>query len=387
MPTNTLTNLIPAMYGALDVISRELVGMIPAVTVDANANRIAENQTLYLPVAPASSAGNITPAATPPALTGQTMASRSVTINKYRRVFFSWEGEEQAAVNAGPGFQSLLQAQFAQAMRTLVNEIEADLAGLYTQASRAYGTAGTAPFGTAGDYSDGAHVRKILADNGAPLSELQLVLNTSAGANLRGKQGGRGVDLEGTPNLLRQGVLQDIHGFMVRESAQIVNHVKGAGTGALINNGAGEGVGETTLTYDTLTVNATGIKAGDVITYAADTANKYVVTTGTTAAAGDIVVGAPGLRIAAPDNNLITVGNSYAANLAFARSALLLATRLPRIPDGGDQARDRRTVSDPVSGLSFDVAMYPGYHANSYEVAIAWGVACLKPEHVAILLG
>jgi hypothetical protein len=387
MATNTLTNLIPAIYGALDVISRELVGLIPAVTVDANANRVAQNQTLYLPVNPASSAADITPAATPPALSGQTIGNKSVTINKYRRVFFSWEGEEQAAVNAGPGFQSLLQGQFAQAMRTLTNEIEADLAALYTQASRAYGTAGTAPFGTAGDYSDGAQIRKILADNGAPLSDLQLVVNTAAGANLRGKQGGRGVDLEGTTALLRQGVLQDIHGFMVRESAQIKDHTKGTGASSTTDN-AGYAVGSTSLT---LASAGTGtLLAGDVVTFAGDTANKYVVTTGDADVSngGTLVLGAPGLRVAmSAATKAITVGNSYAANLAFARSALLLATRLPRTPDGGDLARDRRTVTDPVSGLSFEVAMYPGYHANSYEVSIAWGVACLKPEHLAILLG
>lgn len=386
MATNTLTNLIPSLYGALDVVSRELVGLIPAVTVDASANRVAKDQTLYLPVAPASSAGDITPAATPPALAGQTIGSRSVTISKYRSVLFSWEGEEQAAVDAGPGFQSLLQNQFAQAMRVLVNEIEADLAGLYAKASRATGTAGTAPFGTAGDYSDAALARKILADNGAPLSDLQLVLNTAAGANLRGKQGGRGVDLEGTAALLRQGVLQDIHGFMVRESAQIVNHVKGAGTGYDFA-AAGEAIGQTTLSVEGGTVNTTGIKAGDIITHAGDTANKYVVTTGTTSTSGDIVIGAPGLLIAGVDANEITVGNSYAANLAFARSAIVLATRLPVTPVGGDAASDRTTVTDPASGLSFDVAIYPGYHANSYEVGIAWGVACIKPEHVAILMG
>lgn len=386
MSTNTLTNLIPAIYGALDVVSRELCGLIPAVTVDASANRVAQDQTLYLPIAPTSSAADITPAATPPALAGQTIGNASITISKFRRVFFSWEGEEQAAVNSGPGFQTILQAQFAQAMRTLVNEVEADLAGLYTKASRAYGTAGTAPFGTAGDYTDAANVRKILADNGAPLSDLQLVVNTAAGANLRGKQGGRGVDYEGTTALLRQGVLQDIHGFMVRESVQIVNHTKGAGTGYDFT-AAGEAIGQTTLSVEGGTVNGTGIKAGDIITHAGDTANKYVVTTGLTAISGDIVIGAPGLLVAGVDANEITVGNSYAANLAFARSAIVLATRLPRIPDGGDLARDRTTVTDPVSGLSFDVALYPGYHANSYEVSIAWGVKCIKPEHVAILLG
>ena len=36
---NTLTNLIPDLYTALDVVSRELVGMIPGVTRDASGDR------------------------------------------------------------------------------------------------------------------------------------------------------------------------------------------------------------------------------------------------------------------------------------------------------------------------------------------------------------
>jgi hypothetical protein len=382
---NTLTNLIPTLIRSADIVSRELVGLIPAVTLNATADQAAVNQTITYPVVPSYAAADIAAAATGPDPSDSSIGNASMSISKSRSVTFYWTGEEQTGL-AGL-YATLLQDQFAQAMRTLTNEVEADLAALYAGASRAYGTAGTAPFGTAGDYSDGAQVRKILVDNGAPLSDLQLVLNTAAGANLRGKQGGRGVDLEGTLALLRQGVLQDIHGFMVRESAQIKNHVKGAGTGALINNGSGEAVGQTTLTFDTLTVNTTGIKAGDVVTFAADTVNKYLVTTGTTSASGDIVIAAPGLLVAAPDNNAITVGNSYAANLAFSKSAIHALIRQPAMPAGGDAADDVMAITDPVSGITFQVAMYRQRRRVAYEVGLAWGVKLVKPEHVAILLG
>ena len=83
----------------------------------------------------------------------------------------------------------------------------------------------------------------------------------------------------------------------------------------------------------------------------------------------------------------ITVGNSYSANMAFSRSSIILATRAPALPDGGDSADDRTIITDPVSNLSFEVALYRQYRQIQYEISLAWGFANLKPEHTAILLG
>ncbi len=382
---NTLTNLIPDLYAALDTVSRELVGLIPAVTLDAQASRVAVGQTLRIPISPVSTAGDITPAVTPPNDGDQTFTNTTVAITKSRRVPIRWNGEEQAGVNSGPGFTTLRQAQFAQGMRALVNEMEADLAALYTQASRAHGSAGTTPFGTAGDYSDMAQVRKILMDNGAPESTLRLVVNTAAGANLRGKQAQ--VSMVGSDTLLRQGVLQDIHGIPIRESAQIKTHTKGAGTGYLINNGAGYDISTTTLAVDTGTVNTTGIKAGDVLTASGGAGHQYVVNTGLTAASGSVVLNAPGLREAVTNDQALTSLNSYSANLLFAQSAILLVARAPNLPEGGDMADDRMMLTDARSGLSFEISVYRQYRQVQYEIAMAWGVACIKPEYLAILLG
>lgn len=381
---NTLTGLTQYIYDSVDVVSRELCGMIPAVAKNSKADMVAKDQNISYSVAPAPTNYDVTPSNAVPALDDSTVAAGTMAITKVRANKFHWTGEDETAVG-GAGRAGIQEGKFAQAFRALANEIEADLAGLYKYASRAYGTAATTPFGTAGDFTDAANVIKILKDNGAPLSNLQLVVNTAAGANLLGKQSQ--VHMVGSGDPLRQGVLLDIVGAKIRESGAIVAHTKGAGTGALINNAATEAVGQTTLTYDTLTVNTTGIKAGDIITTAADTVNKYVVTTGTTAASGDIVIAAPGLLVAAPDNNALTVGGSYAANMAFAQSAIHLVTRLPLMPEGGDQADDIMVVQDPVSGLFFQVAMYRAYRSVLIEVAIAWGVKAAKPEHIALLLG
>jgi hypothetical protein len=381
---NTLTNLIPTLYEAVDVVSRELVGFIPSVRMDASVERAAVNQSVIAFRTPAAAAQDITAAINPPDAGDQTIGNVSMTITKARGVPVRWNGEEQRGVNSGPGYRNILRDQFAQAMRTLCNEVEVDLAAaIKAGASRAHGTAGATPFGTPGDYTDAALVRKILADNGAPMSELQLVLSTAAGANVRGKQGGRGVDAEGSASILRQGVLLDIMGFQVRESAAATAHTKGTGASYTSSTGGPFGIGTASIPL----ITGTGtVLAGDVVTFAADSVNKYVVNTGV-AAPGTIVLGDPGVRVSIPNSNALTVGNNYTHNAAFARSAVILAARQPAIPEEGDSADDRVTVVDPVSGLAFEVAMYRQFRQVQYWVALAWGVKVVKSEHVATLLG
>jgi hypothetical protein len=382
---NTLTNLIPDIYAALDVVSRELVGFIPSAQRDASADRVAVNQNLRIQQTPKNTAGrNITPAMSFPAAADQTITPATLTITKQRAFPFNWSGEEQKAVDFGPGFLTIEQDQIAQAIRALTNEMELDLFNAARAgASRAYGTVGTALFNTAGDLSEVSQLRKILDDNGAPASDRWLVLGTTAGANLRGKQSIlTKVNESGTDSTLRQGVLLDVFNFGFRESAQVNVITKGTGS-AYTTTAAGFAVGTTSIP---LITGSGTILAGDVITFASDTVNKYVVTTGI-AAPGTIVIGAPGLMTALPaSTQAVTILGNLTPSVGFSRNALVLATRLPAIPNQGDLARDRTTVTDPRSGISLEVAMYPGYRMCVYEISACWGVLALKPEHMALLI-
>lgn len=372
---NTLTNLIPAAYEALDVVSRELVGLIPSVNRTSTADRVAKDQTLYVPVAPANTTADITPAMTVTAASDQTIATKSLTISNYKVSSFGYTGEEEYSLNAGPGTASIWRDQIAQCLRVHVNEIEA---AIYTAAksgaSRAYGTAATTPF--ASTLADPANIKKILDDNGAPMTDRSLVIDTTAGAALRTLGQLTKANEAADASLLRQGTLLDLHGFAVRESAQIASHT--AGTGASYQLNGAHSAGATTITVDTGTGT---VLAGDVVTI---NSVKYVVATALSG--GSFTINAPGLRTALADNTAVTVNATHVKNLGFSRNAILLATRLPKVGQA-DQATDRQTITDPRSGLSFELAIYPGYRMNKVEVAIAYGVSVVKPEHLAVLLG
>lgn len=376
-----LTNLIPDCYAALDVVSRELVGFLPAVMRTSSAERLAVGaNALRSGITPANAAGgDITPSMSLPSASEQTIANASCQITKSRFFPFSWSGEDQLGVEQGPGYLTVKQDQIAQAMRAAVNEMEADLAATARKgASRAYGTSGTTPF--ASDLSASAEIAKILDDNGAPQVPYprHLVINTKTTAKLRTLTQLTKANEAADTTMLRQGELLDIHGFKFRQSAQLTTVTKGTGTSYVVNGATAKGA--TTITLKT---GSGTVLAGDVITL---NGVQYVVKTGT-AAPGDIVIQAPGLLAAAADGDTVTINNNFTPNVAFTGNALLLATRLPALPKEGDLAIMRETITDARSGISFEVAVYGGYRMVTYHISVAWGQTVLKPEHVALMLG
>jgi len=378
---NNITALVPDIYEALDIVSRELTGMIPSATMNASASTAAVGQNIRVDVEPAGNVSDISPAMVVPDPTGQTSGSTDIVITKSRAAEFGFNGDEQLGLQ-GAGYQNVRAAKIAQAIRAVTNEVETDLCALQSTFSRAYGTAGSSPFNTANDYTDASNVLKILKDNGAPLQDNQLVIDTSAGVNLLGKQAA--VADAGSDSILRQGVLLDVNGMPIRESAQVNTSV--AGTSANAVSAAAHVVGQTSIV---LKAAGTGtIVAGDVISFAGDT-NKYVVVTGAAAVSGaTIVISSPGLQVAqGTGDKAITITAAATRNMAFNRSAIVLASRAPARPSEGDMATDVIVITDPRSGLSMEFAMYKGYRKVRYEVGLAWGVKNIKPEHTALLLG
>lgn len=382
MSANTLTGLIRTIYRNLDVVSQEAVGYAPSVSRDAESSRAALNQVITINRTPPMVASDIVPAMVVTEADGVEMDPVSMSITKSRKVALPWRGEEILSLQApGPGHNTILDDEIQQAFRTLRNEIDVDLGvEVKNTASRAIGAAGTTPFNNT--INESADALKVMIDNGAPQNDLQMVINSTAGAQLRKNTQLTKVNEAGTDQTLRNGLLLNLNSFKIRESAGVQTTIKGTGT-SYTSDSTGYAIGSTSITL----ITGTGtIVAGDVVTFAGDT-SKYIVTTGITTP-GTITISAPGLLVALPASAVaLTVGDTAVQNSFFSRSGVILLNRLPALPGGRDMATDRFVIVDSNNNLVFDIALYLGYHMAQWEIGTAWGVRNIKPEHTGTLLG
>ena len=122
---NTLNNLIPDLYAAIDRVRRELTGFIPAVSRDSRAERAGKGDSVRVPVTTGETAKDITPSNVPPDSGGTEVNTRKITISKSRAVEIQFTGEEiQSLQNsdttgADNNYEEIRQNRIVQAMRTL----------------------------------------------------------------------------------------------------------------------------------------------------------------------------------------------------------------------------------------------------------------------------
>lgn len=386
----TLTGLIPTIYAAMNEVSRERVGFIRAVGRDSTAERAAQDEVVRSPVVGAMVAEDLVAAAASGDTPNQTIEYVDMTIDRIRSVPFGITGEETLALRNGGTLLDVNGQRIAQALRALTNEIEADLGALHTKASRAHGTATGTPFSVKEDLDDFAQALRIMEENGAPQSDLHMVLGSTSTARIRGKQSSLlKVNEAGSAELLRTGAIGMIENFAIHQSAGVRTGVTAGTITANLTVTGVEPVGETTINVTTDGSGACALVAGDIIGLAGD-GHQYVVAEDVTignSTTGDIVIQEPGLKEATSATQVMTAVAATTRNMFFHRGALQLATRAPAMPDGGDSADEVRIVVDPNTGLAFEFCVYRQKRQVRYEVNLAWGVAAPQPRHLGLLIG
>jgi hypothetical protein len=379
---NTLTSLAPVIYAGTKDVAREMTGIIPSLRLDFDTKGMAQGSTVVVPVAPTMSKASVTPAQVFTVGSNRTASSKSVTLANYEEVKWHLTGEEERALMNGGTAQEFFRQTMAQAWRTLINAIELNAwTKCYKGSSRATGTAGTTPF--ASTLTDLTAVRKILVDNGVSVNaeDCSIILDSTAGVKLRNLTQLQKVNEAGSGNILRDGALGDLFGFRIRESAQIGIHTKGTQTG--LDPDGISAVGDTSLAL--AGGDGGSLLSGDVITFAADSANKYVVGTGFTAASGTAVLNDPGIRVEIAAGSEITTGGNYTANLALHRNAAALVVR-PAIQPAGAIA-EQMVVTDAVTGLSALLLRVPGDSLVSYYLRVVHDCSVINSHEIATILG
>jgi hypothetical protein len=384
--SNILTALAPTLFSAANQVAAEPFGVINAMRTDFDSKGVAVNideqsgttaPVVKVPVAPTRTESDWSPSMTTTAGTDGTATTVDVSIDYSKHVSWNFMGEELRVLENGDNRNEYVSQLIMEGMRGLRNPAEIRAAAaIKIGASRAFGTAGTTPF--ASDLSALTNARKILQDNGAPLTDLQFVGNTACGLNLRNLGIIQQAYQAGSASERRSGTLERQFGFQINESAGIAVHTKGTGASYLANGAVA--VGGTDITVDT---GSGTIIPGDVLTYAADSTNKYVV--GTALAANVVKINKPGALVAIPDNNALTVGNNYTANLAFERSAVIAVFRPPIIPQGNG-SMTQRLITDKF-GMTYLLVQIVGDGMITWRLHICYGFKVINPQFVALVLG
>src|SRR5690606_31346341 len=193
----------------------------------------------------------------------------------------------------------------------------------------------------------------------------------------------------GTDEMLRNGIVSRVMGLNIHQSGQTPLHTKGSAATATLDS-TDYAIGTKTATLAT-TGSGNSVE-GDTVNIAGENNGIwYGLRSGLTGvgSGGTVTLNAPGLQIAQTTNtsNITVPSANWRANMAFHKGAIVLATRPPAVPAGGDAAADVQFITDPVSGITYEVALYKQFLQNVIHVRLAWGWQAIKQEHIAVLFG
>lgn len=377
----TMTAIAPTLFQAAQEVSAEPCGMLDAITIDKSFDKVAYGDTIKVPYAPTRTIETFTPATVVPLGAEATASAISVTISHTNKVSWPISGEQMRSLENGGNYQDWLSQMTKQGIRTLRNDMSAHAAVAANEgASRATGTVGTTPF--ASDLTAIVAARKILRDNGAPMTDLQLVTDTSAYINLLNLGLINQAQIAGSDAERRSGKVMQQYGFTIREDANIAAHTCGTGTGYQVHG--------TTAAKETAITTEDGsgtILAGDFLTMSASDTRYYGVNTGISAAGAGLVLNRPGLIAAKSDNDVITimgVSSTFQPTFAFERGAIIGVVRPTLIPNN---ATIQQQIVTDANGISYLFLICQQYGLTTFEIHQAYGFKAVQAEHIACILG
>lgn len=369
---NTYDDILPRILGR-SITRLRAQSILPRLSNRSyEGPAAAGGSTVNVEIEPTMAAVDVTPSASQPANTETTWTTISVPLSYHKEVAFHLTDVQRIQIPGSPEERAIDKAS-----ATLCDAIDASIMTMLdVGAGIATGSAGTAPFAT---LALAQQPITYLDAHKSPRMDRHVVMDAIANGSLKGLSQFTSLDYVPDLSNIREGAMAGNRNLGANwwMNQNCPRHT--AGSGSAYELTADHAVGATTITVDT---GSGTILAGDVVTFAGDTANKYVVATALSG--GSFTIAAPGLKVALPNNNVVTVAATHTSNFAFQRDALVFVSRQFK-PSAAAVAMEQ--VTDPMTGLTVRVEVTRQNKQDKWSIDAQWGGRVIESRSVVKIMG
>ncbi len=383
---NTLTEVAPKLLAQGLMALRQIAIMPLLVNRQYESMAGQRGSTIDVPIPSAITAQAVAPANVPPSTADVSPTSVAVPLDQwYEAPFYMTDKDILSSMNG------TIPMQASEAIKSLANNVDSYLLGMYTKFYGYQGTAGTTPFLSSGaGITDVTRVRAILNNQLAPMDDRRIVLNPDAEANALENRAFHDMSFTGQNAAILRGEMQQKLGFGWFMDQNVPVHTAGTiTTGLAAKTSTAQAAGLTAIVCTTAaSTGACALVEGDIITFAGDS-QTYVLTADATQASASTDVTlkiSPPLKVALEGDEAVTVKDSHVVNLAFHRDAIAFATRPLQNVEAGLGAITRSAV-DPVSGLTLRLEITREHKRTRWSYDILYGGTVIRPEFGARIAG
>jgi hypothetical protein len=379
--SNDITNLTPQILANILEVLRENCVMPMLVNNNYSAEAEAQGAAIDINDLEDMEAFDVTPGPAPDSgvISDVDATNRQILLNKFKAVTFLMTDKEMKEIQEGTRPRAI-----EKAVKALANQINSDIFSLYKEVYQVVGSPGVTPFGTSTQEAQKAS--QVLTTALADKSARRMVLDEFGYANALGLDVFQKVNMSGSSETLREGMISRALAFDWYEDQQVPTHTLGAPATAAID--ASATAGDLTVVLDNAAGAdlATAPVVGDVFTIAGNTQQYTVtsVTTGTPANATTVGI-SPALAADAADGAVVTFVDSHVANLAFHREAFAFASR--PILDLETPGSIIQPLVDDVSGLAMRFEIQREWKRTVFSLDCLYGVRAIRPQFAVRIAG
>jgi hypothetical protein len=363
---NNISAVIPKLLAQGLMALRSTDSMPNLVNASYNRELKSKGQSVDIPIPSAIQAQDVVPSNIAPQPAGIAPTSASVTLDKWKEApFFLSDDEVKQAMDG------IIPMQASEAIKSIANEVNADILSKYKYFYGFVGTPGVTPF--ASDITASTEALTKLNIQLAPMGDRRMVLSPSAQGQALGLRHFNDINWGASLANITAGKMSPRLGFTFAMDQQVPTHITEATTGTV--NGANQT--GSSLALDGL--DAPPIM-GDVITLAGDAQTYAIIAVGTmtqdTTYSGTVTV-SPQIKVAPADNAVVTFKATHVVNLAFHRDAIAFVSN-PLLDVNG--VGNVRSMRDPVSGITLRLEVSREYKRTRFSYDLLWGSQVVRPE-------